>query len=631
MKAVIAFFSLWMVACTFAWAKDPVFSFQIPDSLKKGADAVVLFDHTTYIRSSKSGLTEKLHKAVTILSDRADEYAEFILPYDPFSTYKKISCTLYDASGKIIRKVKKSEIKDYSAYDGFSLYHDNRLLYFTALNPTYPYTIELEYEIQYSGFLALSTWYPVSDFRLGVKEATLTLEYPLSLPIQYKEKKGEALKREEVKTAETSRIVWSINYVKPTESEHLSPRLSELVPSVSLAPLEFSFDKTDGSTADWETLGQWDYSLQEQKYELTDATKQQLDALKLNFTNKRELAKQVYQFMQGRTRYVSIQLGIGGHKPFSPELVDEVGYGDCKALSFYTKALLNYVGIHSEYTIIGVNDRKIEFLDFPSLNQTNHVILCVPFQSDTVWLECTSQSAPFNYLFNGTTNRKALLITSEGGKMVKTPAFNPNVRSNRASISLQPGGDVVCTMTTRYKGSFYDNKSGQLKLSDKELRERTLKESNISDIALQQVKMSEQPDVPELALEQTFTTRSMASKAGSRLIVELSPFLYIKPEAKQKSERKTEIEFEDANAWDDEVTLLLPNEYQVEHLPQGKTIETDFGTYRSEITATNAGVTFKRTLTLEKGRYAKERYPDFIAFINQASDADQCKVVLKNK
>lgn len=631
MKVIPFLISVILLTWNVSWAKDPAFSFQIPDSLKTGADAVVLFEHTTYTRSSKSALTETLHKAVTILSSRADDYAEFALPYDPFSTYKNISCTLYDASGKEIRKIKKSQIKDYSAYDGFSLFHDNRMLYFTALNPTYPYTIELEYEIQYSGFLALSSWFPLSDYRLGVKEATLTVEYPLDLPIRFKEKKGEMLKREVTKTEKTERIVWHIDPMRPMESERMSPRFSELVPSVALAPLEFTFDKTDGSTADWETLGRWDYSLQTHDYELSSATKQQLDQLKANCKDQRELAKKVYQFMQGRTRYVSIQLGIGGHKPFSPELVDKVGYGDCKALSYYTKALLKYVGIDSEYTIIGVGSRKIEHLDFPSLNQTNHVILCVPFQPDTVWLECTSQSAPFNYLFDGTTNRNALLITSDGGKMVTTPTFNSNVRSNRAAISLQANGEVVCNMATHFKGMFYDNKSGQLKMSDKELRERTLKESSISDIALQQVRISEQQDVPELLLEQTFTTRSMASKAGNRLIVELSPFLYIKPEAKQKSERKTEIDFESTNTWEDEVTLQLPSEYQIEHLPQGQTIESDFGRYHSEIAVTAEGISFKRTLTIAKGRYPKERYPDCIAFFNQASDADQCKVVLKNK
>jgi hypothetical protein len=58
--------------------------------------------------------------------------------------------------------------------------------------------------------------------------------------------------------------------------------------------------------------------------------------------------------------------------------------------------------------------------DFPE-NGFNHVILCVPDQKDSVWLECTSSSNEFNELGTFTENRYALLITDEGGALVPTP------------------------------------------------------------------------------------------------------------------------------------------------------------------------------------------------------------------
>ena len=59
----------------------------------------------------------------------------------------------------------------------------------------------------------------------------------------------------------------------------------------------------------------------------------------VNETDPIEKAKIVYKYMQEKTRYISVQVGIGGFKPMLAKDVDRLGYGDCKALSNYTKAL----------------------------------------------------------------------------------------------------------------------------------------------------------------------------------------------------------------------------------------------------------------------------------------------------
>src|SRR5690606_4540730 len=106
--------------------------------------------------------------------------------------------------------------------------------------------------------------------------------------------------------------------------------------------------------------------------------------------------------------------------------VEKTGYGDCKALSNYMVALLGSVGIKGYYSLImaGENFTPLQ-TDFPS-SQFNHVVVAVPNGSDTLWLECTSQTQPFGYLGSFTDDRYALMILDDGATLVKTGSYGSN-------------------------------------------------------------------------------------------------------------------------------------------------------------------------------------------------------------
>ena len=111
--------------------------------------------------------------------------------------------------------------------------------------------------------------------------------------------------------------------------------------------------------------------------ELPEEVKTEITELTKDASSPIEKAKIVYNYMQNKTRYISIQVGIGGWKPMLAEDVDRLGYGDCKGLSNYTKALLDYVGVTSYYTVVyGGSDIRDIDSDFSSL-QGNHAILSI--------------------------------------------------------------------------------------------------------------------------------------------------------------------------------------------------------------------------------------------------------------
>jgi hypothetical protein len=216
------------------------------------------------------------------------------------------------------------------------------------------------------------------------------------------------------------------------------------------------------------------------------------DALSVNTINKiKDLvkdeqddlgkARKIYEYLQNNTRYVSIQLGIGGLQPFEASKVEKNGYGDCKALTNYTKSMLKAVGIESYYTLVNAGQNASAIVtDFPSL-QFNHAFLCLPINQDTVWLECTDQQIPFGYLGYFTNDRHVLVINEKGGNLVKTPATTPfqNVQSSKITVNLHSNGNATADIFTTYKGEQYNNTFSQLRRTPEEQKKWLYKRIDI--------------------------------------------------------------------------------------------------------------------------------------------------------
>ena len=123
--------------------------------------------------------------------------------------------------------------------------------------------------------------------------------------------------------------------------------------------------------------------------------------------------------------------------------VDRVGYGDCKALTNYTKALLNVVGVPSYNTLLYRNPTKTNIeSDFVAM-QGDHMILCIPQNGTNIFLECTSQDSPFGYQGTFTDDRDVLVVKPEGGEIVRTKIYEDigNTQTGKGTYTINENGD----------------------------------------------------------------------------------------------------------------------------------------------------------------------------------------------
>ncbi|NJK95566.1 MAG: DUF3857 domain-containing protein [Bacteroidales bacterium] len=106
--------------------------------------------------------------------------------YDNSTVIREINGTLYNALGIVVSKLKKSDIKDYSAFSDYTIFSDSRVKTAGTFVKVYPYTIEYEYSVEENGVISFDTWLPQYDYKIAVQSSWLEFTTPESIPFRYK-------------------------------------------------------------------------------------------------------------------------------------------------------------------------------------------------------------------------------------------------------------------------------------------------------------------------------------------------------------------------------------------------------------------------------------------------------------
>ncbi len=633
MKALNFIIALQLIAIRL-YAVDPLYPVRdIPEEFKKDVNAVIREDKMIYKILTQSKATISAYYAITIFNDRAKDYATQDVYYDKLTKVTKFTGSVYDANGILIRKLKSNEIADQSVYDG-SLYNDNRVKSADLSHSIYPYTVVFEYEKEYRFLYMIDGSVIVPNEGISVQHSLYKLIYPPQLAPRYHTINIDSKPRNEMIDGFES-LTWEFNNIMPIKFEPLSSRL-DIIPRIMVAPSKFEFDGYVGNMETWDAFGQWINTLNKDRNALPESTKKKIAQLTTGLKTNEEKTRVVYEYMQSKTRYVSIQLGIGGFQPFEASVVDETGYGDCKALSNYMISMLEVAGVKANYALIRAGrDAAKMITEFPS-SQFNHAVAFVPNGADTIWLECTSQTNPFGYAGTHTGDRTALAITDNGAKIVNTPRYlaEQNVQSRTADVFVQSNGNAQAKVRTTYSGLQYENNALSFVLGNQYDEQRKWIQQNteipsfdIKSFSMKNIKNK----IPSAIVTSDLQLNRFASVSGKRLF--LTPNLmnrstYV-PEKLET--RKTKIIRKSAYIDLDTINYSLPEDIYPEFVPEPVKIKSQFGEYEASYKLDQGKLVYTRKIKMNKGEFPPESYTELIDFYKSMNKADNLKMVFVTK
>jgi hypothetical protein len=605
---------------------------KIRKELSENTDAVFrLYEQKTEV-ISEGKHKMYIHYAVTILNKNGEGYNRIALNYDDkLVRVNGIQGNLYDENGERVNRIKREDIFERISTSGGTLYDNNKVKVAYLEHKSFPYTVEFEYEYIFDGNLYFYDFMPIRSSKISLEKGSFEVVTSNELDIRYK---SNAIAKPSVSESEGNKnYKWSLANIPSFEYEEMG-RFRSLLPSVNIAPIKFEIEGYSGKMETWKDFGHFFGELSKGRQEISGDLSVKVADLVAGKESVKEKAKVVYQYLQENTRYVSVQLGIGGWQTFPASYVHENGYGDCKALTNFTKSMLAEVGVESYYALVEAGDFPDPIdIDFPK-NQFNHVILCVPTKQDTVWLECTSQTNPFNYLGSFTSDRDVLLVTEDGGEVVHTPTYgnedNMQIRKTDMIINADVTGSLkVVSTSTGLQQERYPNYLTKDKTEQKEMLNKLF---NIPSSHIESFSFDwEKEQIPVFRIEAEVKLDKAGSKNGKRLFIQPNLITKVKYIPESNDDRKSDIIINIGFIDIDTVNITLPENYHPEYSPKPKNIKSVFGEYSTETKIEGNQLIYIRRFEESKGTYPKESYPELIDFYKKIVKADKTKVVLVDK
>lgn len=602
----------------------------IPQTLKENAHTVYRVYQQNVDIVSPTSAHVTVFEVRTILNKNGEENARFMEMYNPLNKIENLKGRVYNEQGEQIKKFGYDDILDRSYITGYTMFDDNRVKYIKPEIGNYPYTVEYTYELELKQTLFLPVW-AHNTVNISYQNSSFKVNTPVGFPLKYKEynlPKGV----EKTTTDGKDHYAWSLSGLKASSDEPWSSIYSVDIPMVKIKSEDFAVGESMGKASSWNALGRWANTLITNKDVLPAETISKIKQITADCKTDFEKVKKVYEYMQQKTRYVSIQVGIGGWQPFDASTVDRLSYGDCKALSNYTKSLLSAAGIKSYYTLVRAGEDSQAIDTTFSSSQFNHAIVCVPLPKDTVWLECTSQRLPCGFNSDFTDDRDVLVINGDSSKLVHTRIYKANencvVRKSNVQFADEEAGEA--RVEAKYIGLSSDEVSSIYRADAADQLKRTTQQIKLPSFTLTNFNYTEhRSKTPSFDQKLTIAFSDYTKKMGDDLLLTLNFMNKQTSIPDRVRNRKTEMCIRRDQMEIDTVVYQLPKEWTFAELPGVSEIVSKFGKYNTNTYGKGNQLIYTRRFVLNKGVFPAEAYEDFRTFFEDVSAQDNAFVTLK--
>jgi transglutaminase-like putative cysteine protease/Tfp pilus assembly protein PilF len=193
----------------------------------------------------------------------------------------------------------------------------------------------------------------------------------------------------------------------------------------------------------WEDVGRWYWGLIKDQFIPDDEVRRRAETLTKGLTDERAKVRAIYDYVVQKTRYVALEFGIHGYKPYRCAQIFARGFGDCKDKATLVVTMLRALGIDATPVVVRTGNKGDIETTPASLAPFDHMIAYVP--SLDWYLDGTAEYSGLLELPAMDRGALALQVNEGHAKLVHLPdpPSSASVSSYRVDATVAPGGAAL--------------------------------------------------------------------------------------------------------------------------------------------------------------------------------------------
>ena len=413
------------------------------------ASAITLRDESVVTLNADGTSTDITHETFKIFNQRGHDKGEVSIPFN--ASNEKIT-NLHARTilpGGSVLTAQTGDIHQSAPFSDFAMYDDAKVISVSMpgiedgaiVDYVYTrHTIKPYLPGQFS-----SLW----SFRDGVDPVVMskmTLYAPASVKISTLPHNAASMTATRKASADGKKITytWKMAGLPPLVPEPMMPPANSLIPWVEISTIP-----------SWQNISRWYQGLAAGQMTVSPEIKETVKTLTAGKTTDTEKARAIYYWVEGRTRYVALELGQSAFQPHAAAAVCRNRYGDCKDMATLLVTMLHEAGIKTAWPVLlGADSQQPVGTYLAAPTFFNHAIVRADIDGKPYWLDSTAQMCPFGDIPGGDRGVNALVVRNGVGTFETIPLGDPadNSQTTRTTVDLHADGSADCVTKITLNG-----------------------------------------------------------------------------------------------------------------------------------------------------------------------------------